>query len=78
MSKMQRISGNRMARYLQRKGFVVTRRKGSHMTLRKGSIFTQVPAGTKIMRIGTQHSILADVGIARKEFAEDYENGFMK
>lgn len=78
MPKMPKISGNQMIRYLQRKGFAVTRRKGSHLTLRKESNFTTVPAGNKILGTGIQHSILSDVDIAREEFANDYENGLIK
>ena len=73
MSKIPKISGNQMIMYLQKKGFVVTRRKGSHLTLRKENVFTTVPAGNDILSIGTQHGILTDVGIIREEFISDYE-----
>ena len=75
MPKIPKISGNQMIRYLQKKGFVITRRKGSHLTLRKESIFTTVPAGNKMLSIGTQHGILSDADITRDEFSSDYENG---
>lgn len=78
MSKIPKISGNQMTVYLHRKGFVITRRKGSHLTLRKESVFTTIPAGNNILSIGTQHGILGDVGITRKEFVSDYENGLVK
>ena len=78
MPKIQIISGNQMARYLQRKGFVITRRKGSHLTLRKESVFTTVPAGNKMLLIGTQHGILSDVGITGEEFTNDYKNGLVR
>ena len=63
-----------MIRYLQRKGFVITRRKGSHVTLRNESIFTTVPAGNNVSSIGTQHGILSDVNIEREKFIKDYNN----
>lgn len=78
MPKIQIISGNQMTRYLQRKGFVITRRKGSHLTLRKESVFTTVPAGNKMLLIGTQHGILSDVGITMEEFTNDYKNGLVR
>lgn len=78
MPKMPKISGNQMIIYLQKKGFVITRRKGSHLTLRKESIFTTVPAGNSTLSIGTQHGILSDVDISRKEFVGDYESGLIK
>ncbi len=78
MPKMPKISGNQLIKYLQKKGFVATRRKGSHLTLRKKNIFTTVPAGNKILGIGIQHGILSDVDITREEFINDYENGLIK
>lgn len=63
MPKLPKLSGNQMILYLQKKGFVITRRNGSHLTLRKESTFTTVPAGNNMLSIGTQHGILANVGI---------------
>ncbi len=57
MARIPRISDNQMARYLQRKGFVITQRKGSHMTFRNVDLVTVVPAGNKKLRIKTQFSI---------------------
>ena len=78
MSKIPKISGNQMIKYLQNKGFIATRRKGSYLTLRKENIFTTVPAGNEILGIGIQHSILSDVDITRGEFVSDYEDGLVK
>ncbi len=63
-----------MIRYLQRKGFAITRRKGSHATLRNKTVFTTVPAGNRLLPVGTQHGILSDVEISREKFVDDYEN----
>ncbi|MCE2498488.1 MAG: type II toxin-antitoxin system HicA family toxin [Nitrosopumilaceae archaeon] len=67
-----------MARYLQRKGFVITQRKGSHMTLRDGGLVTVVPAGNKKLRIKAQFSILLYAGIDKEEFIDDYEHDLVK
>ena len=74
MSKIPKISGNQMIRYLQRKGFVITRRKGSHATLRNEDMVTTVPAGNKLLPVGTQSKILYDANISREKFIEDYKN----
>ena len=74
MSKIPKVSGNQMVRYLQRQGFVITRRKGSHVTLRNGGMFTTVPARNKLLKVGIQHGILSDVNITREKFVEDHKN----
>ena len=66
MARIPRISDNQMARYLQRKGFVITQRKGSHMTFRNVDLVTVVPAGNKKLRIKTQFSILLYAGIDKE------------
>ena len=78
MSRIPKISGNQMVRCLQRKGFVATRRRGSHITLRNENIFTTVPAGNAILRIGTQYGILSDANISREEFVRDYDSKLVK
>ena len=78
MTRFPRVSGNQMARYLQKKGFAMTQRKGSHMTLRNKDLVTVVPAGNKKLRIRTQFSILLYAGICKEEFVDDYERGLVK
>ena len=63
-----------MARYLQRKGFIITQRKGSHITLRNEDDVTVVPVGNKKLRIKTLFSILLYANISKEEFIGDYEN----
>ena len=63
-----------MIRYLQRKGFVITRRKGSHATLRSKDLFTTVPSRNKVLPVGTQCGILSDANIYGEKFVEDYKN----
>ena len=78
MSKIPKISGNVMVRYLQRKGFAITQRKGSHTTLKNSDTITIVPLGNKTLPIGTQHKILSYAGISREEFVYDYNNGMAR
>ena len=78
MSKIPKISGNVMVRYLQRKGFVITQRKGSHATLKNSDTITIVPLGNKILPIGTQHKILSYADISREEFVYDHNNGIVR
>lgn len=78
MAKTPKVSGNQMTRYLQKKGYYITRRKGSHITLRKEDLFTTVPVGTKTLGIGIQHTILSDANISKVEFVSDYERGLIK
>ena len=58
MPKIQKISGNVMIKYLNHRGFSITRRKGSHVTLRCGNIATTVPAGSSILKIGYVEDII--------------------
>ena len=78
MTRITRISGNAMIKYLIKKEFSISTRKGSHVTLRCNNIFTTVPAGNRILKIGLLLQILADASIERKEFEKDYNNGFVK
>ena len=78
MTRFPRVSGNQMSRYLQKKGFAITRRKGSHMTLRSDDLVPVVPAGSKKPRIRTQFSILLYAGICKGEFIDDCERGLVK
>ena len=78
MPKIPKISGNKMIRYLQGRGFVITRRKGSHVTLRHDDVFTTIPAGNRILKTGTMLGVLSDVGINKDEFVGDHRRGLIK
>lgn len=78
MTRIPRISGNTMIKYLIKKEFTISTRKGSHVTLRHNNIFTTVPAGNKILKIGLLLQILTDANIERKEYEADYNNGYIK
>ncbi len=77
MSKFPSVSGNQMTKYLQSKGFAITKRRGSHVTLRYKNIFTVIPLGSKRLKIRTQFSILLYAGISKEEFVNDYDSGLV-
>jgi len=68
-----------MISYLIKKGFVITSRKGSHATLRKdNNKFTTIPVGNIKLKPGLTLGILGDIGITKKEFVNDYQQGIIK
>ncbi len=75
MTKIPKISGNAMIRYLVKKRFTILRQRGSHVRLRKDSMFVTVPAGNSRLKTGTLLGLLGEIGIDRDEFIQDYENG---
>ena len=63
MPKLPRdLSGARVARALERAGFVETHRVGSHRTYRRGSLVTTVPMH-RVVKPGTLHGILRDTAL---------------
>ncbi len=72
MTKIPRISGNAMIRYLIRKEFTTTSRKGSHVTLRRDHVPVTVPAGNGKLKVGLLLGVLDKAGIDRKEFVDDH------
>ena len=78
MTKIPRISGNVMIKYLTKKEFFVINRKGSHVSLTNKNRFTTVPAGNTRLKIGTLLAILQDSMITREEFVKDYNIGLVK
>ena len=52
MTKIPRISGNAMIKYLIKKGCIITNRKGSHVVLRRDHVPVSVPAGSNKLKIG--------------------------
>ena len=71
--KIPRISGNAMIKYLLKKEFIIISRTGSHVTLKKNHVYTSVPAGNKILKIGLQLGIQGDAMIGRDEFITDHD-----
>lgn len=69
MAKLPRISGQEMARFLQRLGFQLVRVRGSHHYFARGSTHTTVPVhGNHNLRVGTLRSVLRDVEISPTDF----------
>ncbi len=77
-SKIPKVSGNEMIKYLIKNGYVVTHRKGSHVTLRNNELFTTIPAKNHKLGIGLLLKILSNITISREEFIEDYDSGIIK
>ncbi|MDE1832170.1 MAG: type II toxin-antitoxin system HicA family toxin [Thaumarchaeota archaeon] len=81
MSKLPRVSGNAMIKYLvNKKGFQISHQKGSHVSLRNynSNRFTSVPAKNDELGTGLTKQIIDDCGITRDEFTLDYHNGLIK
>ncbi len=78
MTRIPRISGNAMIKYLIRKEFTITSRKGSHVTLRRDHVPVTVPAGNNKLKIGLLLGVLDKAGIGREEFVEDHSSGIAK
>ncbi len=78
MTKIPKISGDTMIKYVTKKGFIILRQKGSHVRLRKDSIFITIPAGNNTLKIGTLLGLLGEMLIDRDEFIRDYNNGLVK
>ena len=81
MSKLPRVSGNQLIKYLiNKKEFRISHRKGSHVSLRNDSTrrFTSVPSKNDELGIGLIGQILDDCGITREEFIHDYQKGLVK
>ena len=72
MSKLPIISGKELVKYLNKKGFVISRRKGSHVVLKSPNSYrVTVPLHKELDR-GTLLEILAEAGIDKKEFLEEW------
>lgn len=80
MTKLPRVTGNQMIKYLiNKKGFRKSHQKGSHVSLHNDTNkFTSVPAKNEELGTGLTKQILEDCGITRDEFTYDYQNGLIK
>ena len=81
MSKLPRVTGNQMIKYLtNKKGFRISHQKGRHVSLRNDNTrrFTSVPSKNEELGTGLTKQILDDCGINRDEFTQDYHNGLIK
>lgn len=81
MSKLPRVTGNQLIKYLiNKKGFRISHQKGSHVSLYSDSThrFTSVPSKNEELGTGLIRQILDDCGIDRITFSQDYQNGLIK
>lgn len=71
MTKLPRISGKEMVRFLEREGFQLVRVCGSHHFLSRGSHHTSVPVhANRTLKTGTLRSILRSIEMTRDEFVQ--------
>lgn len=69
MTKVPRLTGKEMIRFLETQGFVLRRVRGSHHFLERGDQRTSVPVhGNNSLKIGTLRSILRDIDMTPAEF----------
>jgi predicted RNA binding protein YcfA (HicA-like mRNA interferase family) len=64
------ISGKRMCRLLEKRGWICVRKKGSHRAYQQPGqrITIIVPVhGNKDLKPGTQHSIMKDAGLTNAD-----------
>lgn len=75
MPKLPIIEGKKMLRFLEQRGFRVSRIRGSHFFLRNDEqkLATTVPIhGNEELRPGTLLGILEDIEMSKEEFCEQY------
>jgi len=74
MPKLERVSGEKTIRALEKMGFVRVRQRGSHVVIKRqlaeGSVGCVVPLH-KELAIGTLRSILRQAKISIEEFIEN-------
>jgi predicted RNA binding protein YcfA (HicA-like mRNA interferase family) len=70
MPKLPCVSGAKVAKALERLGFIRQRQKGSHLVMRRGSNVCVVPMHREVDQ-GTLRGVLRQAGIAPEEFVEN-------
>ena len=70
MPKLPCVSGAKVAKALERLGFIRQRQKGSHLVLRRGSNVCVVPMHREVDQ-GTLRGVLRQAGISPEEFVEN-------
>lgn len=71
MAKLPLVSSRYLIKYLAAHGFVHVHTRGSHHVLRRGTRTVVVPERAQVGR-GLLLEILAQVGLSRDEFLDDY------
>jgi predicted RNA binding protein YcfA (HicA-like mRNA interferase family) len=69
MPKLPCVSGAKVAKTLERLGFVRQRQKGSHLVIRRGGSVCVVPMHREVDQ-GTLRGILRQAGVSPEEFIE--------
>jgi predicted RNA binding protein YcfA (HicA-like mRNA interferase family) len=69
MPKLPGVSGQKVARGLERLGFERRRQKGSHLVMRRGSAACVVPMHREVDR-GTLRGVLRQAEVGEEEFVE--------
>ena len=70
MSKLPCVSGAKVAKSLERLGFVRMPQKGSHLVMRRGTGVCVVPMHREVDQ-GTLRGILRQAGVSLEEFVEN-------
>ncbi len=70
MPKLPCVSGAKVAKALERLGFVRQRQKGSHLVLRRGGSVCVVPMHREVDQ-GTLRGVLRQAGISPEEFVDN-------
>ena len=73
MTKLKRVSGEKVINALQKMGFEIARQRGSHVVMKKISIDGAIGCGVpmhKEIATGTLHSILKQAQITPEDFNE--------
>lgn len=66
------MSAGDLVKYLAGKGFDIRPGRGSHYVAKKGTLMAVIPADDELAS-GTLHAILAELGISREQFLEDWK-----
>ena len=67
MPKLPCVSGQKVARALERLGFKRRRQKGSHLVMRRGSVVCVVPMHREVDQ-GTLRGVLRKARLSEEEF----------
>ena len=78
MTRIPRISGNVMIKYLIKQNFTIATRKGSHVTLRRDYLSVTIPARNSRLKIGLLLGVLNKADINKEKFMDDWNHGIVK
>ena len=70
MSKLPCVSGQKVARALERLGFERRRQRGSHLIMRRGNDVCVVPLHREVDQ-GTLHGVLRQARVSEQDFIHE-------